>query len=84
VEGADKLYRLMVDLGSEVRQVVAGVAQAFPAAELVGKQLVIVANLEPAKIRGVQSQGMILAAGGKDPVALVTLDRPVENGEKVR
>lgn len=84
VEGSDRLYKLMIDLGTEVRQVVAGVAQAFPPGDLVGKQLVIVANLEPAMIRGVESQGMILAAGGKEPVALVTLDRPVRNGEQVR
>jgi methionyl-tRNA synthetase len=84
VEGADKLYRLKVDIGTEERQVVAGVAHVFPPDELVGKKLVIVANLEPAKIRGVESQGMILAAGEKDPVALVTLDRDVENGERVR
>ena len=84
VEGADKLYRLMVDLGSEVRQVVAGVAQAFPAAELVGKQLVIVANLEPAKIRGVESQGMLLAADVDGRAILLKPDDDTPAGATVR
>ena len=84
VPGADKLYQLTVDIGTEVRQLVAGVAHVFPAEDLVGKRLVIVTNLEPRAVRGVESRGMILAAGEKDPVGLVTLDRDVSNGERVR
>ncbi len=85
VEGTDKLLKLVVDLGEEKpRQVVAGLAQRFQPEELVGKLVVVVANLEPARIRGVLSEGMILAAGEDEPVALVTLDRPCEPGEKVR
>jgi methionyl-tRNA synthetase len=68
VKGADKLLRLEVDLGSEVRQVVAGIAEAYAPEILIGRQVVIVANLAPRKLRGLESNGMILAAspdGGK-------------------
>lgn len=84
VEGADKLYRLRVDLGCEQRELVAGIAHVFGPEEIVGKQLVVVANLAPARIRGIESHGMILATGEQNPTALVTLDRPVPNGERVR
>lgn len=85
IPDADKLYKLTVDLGEEEpRTVVAGLAQAFGARELLDAMVVVVANLEPAKIRGVQSQGMILAAGEKQPLALVTLDRECEVGSKIR
>lgn len=86
VEGADKLYKLMVDIGEESgpRQLVAGLAQAFGARELLDAHVVVVANLEPATIRGVTSNGMILAAGEKVPLALVTLDRDCPLGTKVR
>ncbi|NLO06409.1 MAG: methionine--tRNA ligase [candidate division WS1 bacterium] len=85
VEGADKLLKLVVDAGEEEpRQVVAGLAQEFSPRELIGETVVLVANLEPATIRGVQSQGMILAAGGEKPLALIVPDRDVEPGERVR
>ena len=84
VEGADKLLKLMVDLGTEERQIVAGIAQQFPAETLIGKQIVVVANLAPAKIRGVESRGMLLAAGDEVPLALVTLSEDVAAGTRVR
>lgn len=84
VKGADKLLKLSVDLGAEQRTVVAGIAQQFSPEQIVGKTIVLVANLEPAKIRGVESQGMILAAGGDVPLALVVPDREVPAGSKVR
>lgn len=85
IEGTDKLLKLIVDCGEEEpRQVVAGLAQAFSPRELIGESVVLVANLEPATIRGVESQGMILAAGEKEPLALIVPDREVEPGEKVR
>ncbi len=85
VEGTDKLLQLTVDVGEdEPRTVVAGLAEAFSVRELIGEQVVVVANLEPATIRGVQSQGMVLAAGGKVPQALIIPDRDCEPGEKVR
>ena len=85
VEGTDKLLQLTVDIGEgSPRTMVAGIAQAFSVRELIGQSVVVVANLEPATIRGVQSQGMILAAGDKEPVALIIPDRNCEPGEKVR
>jgi methionyl-tRNA synthetase len=62
VAGADKLLKVMVDLGDEVRQIVAGIATAYQPEELVGRKVVIVANLLPRKLRGVESNGMLLAA----------------------
>jgi methionyl-tRNA synthetase len=85
VEGADKLYKLIIDLGSERRQIVAGVAQQFPPEDLLGKTIVVVANLEPRKVRGVESKGMLLAAVAEDaPVGIITADRDVPPGAKVR
>ncbi len=62
----------------------AGIAQQFPPETLVGKRVVLVANLKPAKIGGVPSHGMILAAGEQEPLAIVTLDRDCPVGTKVR
>jgi len=85
VPDADKLYKLTVDVGEEEpRTLVAGLAQEFSARELLDAYVVVVANLEPATIRGVDSNGMVLAAGEKKPIALVTLDRECEPGSKVR
>ncbi|MCS7224838.1 MAG: methionine--tRNA ligase subunit beta [Armatimonadetes bacterium] len=84
VPGRDKLLALQVDIGTEVRTVVAGIAQEFSAEELQGKQVVLVANLEPKRIAGIPSQGMILAAGEDNALALVTLDRDVPPGTIVR
>jgi len=84
VLGADKLLKLRVDLGSEERQLVAGVALAYAPEALVGKSIVVVANLKPARIRGVESQGMLLAAdvGGRPIVA--SFDEAVPPGTRVR
>ncbi|MCD6351959.1 MAG: methionine--tRNA ligase subunit beta, partial [Armatimonadetes bacterium] len=85
VKGADKLLKLMVDVGEgEPRQVVAGLAPYFGPEDLVGKSIVLVANLEPATIRGVESRGMLLAAGEKEPLALLVPDRDCPPGTKVR
>jgi len=80
VKGADKLLRLEVDLGSETRQVVAGIAEAYAPETLVGRKVVIVANLAPRKLRGLESNGMIVAAspdGGKPVLASFLEDVPV-------
>ncbi|MFI5117890.1 MAG: methionine--tRNA ligase [Terriglobales bacterium] len=66
VKGADKLLRLEVDIGSEVRQVVAGIAKAYEPENLIGRKVVIVANLQPRKLRGLESNGMIVAASVGD------------------
>jgi methionyl-tRNA synthetase len=85
VKGADKLLRLEVDMGNEVRQVVAGIAEAYAPETLVGRKVVIVANLAPRKLRGLESNGMVLAAspeGGKP--MLVSVPDDVPPGTKVR
>ncbi|MBI9021054.1 MAG: methionine--tRNA ligase [Verrucomicrobia bacterium] len=74
VEGADKLLRLQIEVGDEKRQLVAGIAQHYSAEEVIGKTIVIVANLKPAKIRGVESQGMLLCASVGDQLKLITVD----------
>lgn len=83
VEGADRLLRLRVSLGDGERQLVAGVAQHYEPDALVGRQIVVVANLEPATIRGVESQGMLLAASGGGVLALLGPDSEVPDGAKV-
>jgi methionyl-tRNA synthetase len=80
VKGADKLLRLEVDLGTEVRQLVAGIAEAYEPESLIGRKVVIVANLVPRKLRGLESNGMIVAAspeGGKPVLASFLEDVPV-------
>ena len=84
IEGAEKLYKLKVSLGTEERQLVAGIKKFYSPEDLEGKQIIVVSNLEPAKLRGVESQGMLLAAleeGGS--ITLVTTDRPVKEGSKI-
>lgn len=80
-----KLIKLRVDLGTEKRQIVAGIAQGYAPEELIGKQVVLVANLQPAKIMGVESQGMLLAVQTDEgyPI-LLTPEKPVSAGSKVR
>ena len=80
VKGADKLLRLEVDLGTEVRQLVAGIAEAYTPESLIGRKVVIVANLAPRKLRGLESNGMIVAAsveGGKPVLSGFHEDIPV-------
>lgn len=85
VEGAKRLLHLEVDLGEEKRTLVAGIAEHRKPEDLVGKKIVVVANLEPATIRGVTSYGMILAAQSADgALALLTVDQPLPNGARVR
>jgi methionyl-tRNA synthetase len=82
---ADKLLVLKVDLGEPTpRQIVAGIATKYAPEELVGRTVVVVANLKPAKLRGVESQGMLLAAGGQEVVGLVSLPDGVAPGTIVR
>jgi methionyl-tRNA synthetase len=66
VAGADRLLQLQVDIGDEVRQIVAGLALAYKPEELVGRKVVVVTNLQPRKLRGVESNGMIVAASLPD------------------
>lgn len=84
IEGADKLLKLQVDLGSETRQLVAGIALHYAPEELVGKTIVVVANLKPAKLRGVKSEGMLLAASIGDNLKLVTVEGDLGAGAAVK
>jgi methionyl-tRNA synthetase len=84
VEKSDKLIKLSVDIGTEKRQVVAGIGKSYSPEALIGKSVVIVANLKPAKLMGVESQGMLLAASGGDGLSVVTLDREIKPGAKVK
>ncbi|MHB8880736.1 MAG: methionine--tRNA ligase [Thermodesulfovibrionales bacterium] len=84
VKKSDKLIRLQVDTG-EPRQVVAGIGKAYTPEELVGKNIVVVANLQPAKLMGVESQGMLLAATGADGIPIIiTPEKDVEAGAKIK
>lgn len=85
VEGSEKLIKLMVDLGEEKpRQILAGVKQWYKPEEFVGKQVVIVANLEPRMMMGLESQGMMLAADSDDGSIFLTTPKPVPPGTKIR
>lgn len=86
VPKTEKLLKLSLDLGTEQRTIVSGIAQFYDAEQLVGKRIVIIANLKPAKIRGVESRGMLLAAGGRgegEALGVVTLDREIPPGTRV-
>jgi len=81
---ADRLLVLKVDLGTEERQIVAGIRAHYDPASLVGTQVVVVANLAPAVLRGVESQGMLLAASGDGRLAVVRPDGAMPAGSVVR
>jgi methionine--tRNA ligase beta chain len=83
IAGSDKLLKLQVDVGNEKRQIVAGIAQKYSADELVDKNIIILANLEPRKLRGIESQGMLLAAVEGDNTVLLTTDKEISAGAKV-
>ncbi len=84
VEGTTKLIRMTIDLGDgDQRQLIAGIAEGYAAEELVGKTIVVVANLEPAKIRGIESQAMLLAAVGDGGISLVGPDKELPPGTRV-
>lgn len=84
VENSDKLLLLEIDLGEEKRQIVAGIAEFYKPEEIVGKEIIVVYNLQPAKIRGYESQGMLLAAkDSKGRLAILTPEKEVDPGSKV-
>ncbi len=85
VEKSEKLVKLKVDIGTEIpRQVVAGIGKSYTPEELIGKSIVIVANLKPAKLMGIESQGMLLAASNGDLLAVATFDRETKPGSRVK
>jgi methionyl-tRNA synthetase len=84
IEGADKLLKLQVDIGTETRQLVAGIAQEYDPQELEGKKVAVIVNLKPAVIRGVESRGMILAAVENDKAVLSFYPDNLPSGAKIR
>jgi methionyl-tRNA synthetase len=84
IEGADKLLKLQLDLGGQTRQIVAGIATVYAPEQLVGKKIVVVCNLKPAKLRGVESQGMLLAADLDGRPIIATFEEDVKPGTRVR
>lgn len=83
VENAQKLLKMIVDIGGEKRQLVAGIAEFYEPEELVGKSIIVVTNLAPATIRGVESNGMLLAATKGNDLVLLTIDKEIDPGAKV-
>ena len=80
---ADRLIVLRVDLGEEERQICAGIRNHYAPEDLVGKQIVVVANLETAKLRGLESQGMLLAASDDGRVIVLSPEKPVQPGARI-
>ncbi len=84
IKKSDKLLKVQVKLGEEKRQVVAGISQHYEPQDLVGKKVVMVANLKPTKLMGIKSEGMILAASGDKDLGILTVDKDISNGAKVK
>ena len=84
IEKSDKLYKLIVEIGTEQRQIVSGIAKHYTADELIGKTVIVITNLKPVKLRGVESNGMLLAASIGDDLSLCTTDKPFPGGAQVR
>lgn len=83
IEGSDKLLKLMVDTGGELRQIVSGIRKWYSAEQMIGKSVVVVTNLKPAKLFGVESRGMLLAAESGGELKLVTIDGALPAGATV-
>lgn len=80
---ANKLYVLKIDSGNREKQIVAGIKGSYPKEELIGKQIVVIDNLEPAVLRGVESQGMLLAAQDEKGITLLIPERTVKIGSRI-
>ena len=83
IEGKDKLLKIEIDLGGSTRNLVAGIKGSYNPEDLIGKKIVVVANLEPRRMAGTISEGMLLAASDGGDVSLLTPDRNVANGSSV-
>ncbi|MDI3480999.1 MAG: methionyl-tRNA synthetase [Tepidanaerobacteraceae bacterium] len=84
VPNTDKLLKLRIRIGEEIRQIVAGIAKHYAPEQMVGKKIVVVANLKPAKLRGIESQGMLLAASNEEKLTLLTVDKDIESGARIK
>jgi len=85
IEGADKLYKLEISLGNETRTICAGIKEFYNKEELKGKKIIVLTNLAPRKLRGIESQGMLLAASNKNhtKLSLISPDQDIEPGSSV-
>ena len=83
IEGSNKLLKFQIDIGDEEKQLVAGLAGHYNPENLVGREIVVVVNLEPKKLMGVESQGMLLAASKDNDIVLLQPDREIEPGSKI-
>lgn len=81
---ADKLYVLTIDLGEKTKQIVSGIKNFYKKEDLLGRQIVVVDNLEPVLLRGVESQAMLLAASDEKGICIITPEREVQLGSIVR
>ena len=81
---ADKLFVIVIDLGDKTKQIVAGIRDSYKKEDLIGRNIVVVDNLEPAMLRGVESQGMLLATRDEKGVSIITPDRDVTTGSIVK
>ncbi len=84
VEGSEKLLKLQVDLGSEQRQILSGIAKYYKPEDLIGRQIVVIANLEPRQMMGLESQGMVVAAGDGEVVSLLAPDKEMPLGTNIK
>jgi len=84
VPKSEKLLKLQVSIGTEQRQIVAGIGKKYEPESLIGKTIIIVANLKPAKLMGIESQGMVLAAGDSEVRGLATILEEIDPGTKVK
>lgn len=81
---ADKLYVIKIDLGNEEKQIVAGIKSSYAKEKLLGRQIIVINNLEPAKLRGVESQAMLLAAQDEQGIVILIPERRVKIGSAVK
>jgi methionine--tRNA ligase beta chain len=83
VENSEKLLKLKLSLGEEEKQIVAGIGKSYDPETLIGKNIIIVANLEPRKLLGIESQGMLLAASDEEGISLLQPDKEIISGSKI-
>lgn len=83
IEGSEKLLKLKINLGNEVRQIVAGIAKFYKSEDLIEKEIIVVTNLEPKVLRGLKSQGMLLAAESENKISLLIPDKEMPAGAEI-
>jgi len=83
VPGTDKLIEIEVDIGSEVRRMITGIFPLYQPESLVGRRIIVLANLQPRKVRGVESNGMLLAAEWEGEIGLLTVDKAAPRGARI-